>query len=31
MLLELRRSFLALEPKHQDVLIRLTQALAIED
>ena len=31
MLLDLRRSFLALEPKYQEALVRLTQALATVD
>ena len=31
MLLNLTRSFLALEPKHQDALVRLVRALAAED
>ena len=31
MLLDLRRSFLSLEPKHQEALVRLAQALAAAD
>jgi len=31
MLLNMTRSFLELEPKHQDALVRLTRALAAED
>jgi transcriptional regulator with XRE-family HTH domain len=31
MLFNLANSFLELEPKHQDALIRLTRALAVED
>jgi transcriptional regulator with XRE-family HTH domain len=31
MLLNVTRSFLALEPKHQEALVRLTRALAAED
>jgi transcriptional regulator with XRE-family HTH domain len=31
MLLDLTRSFLELEPKHQDALVRLVRALATED